>query len=128
MKFLIILWLLISPNLSAQNLETDTIIYDIVEKTAVPENGYPYLYEQLKRNLRLKKTINKHTLDTSKFRLEIIVNTDNTCELKGIKPDVWDLELLKDSIENIKWIPAEDKGRKVRQKMIIPMQACFIGE
>ncbi len=117
---LLFLLMLTASTLSAQNLETDTLIYDIVEKAAIPENGYHYLYEHLKRNLYLKKIEKKRLGVDSKFRFEIIVNMDGSCELKKITPDTWDLK----SIQHIKWIPAEAKGRKVRQRIIIPMIIC----
>ncbi len=121
---LLFLLVLTTIQVSAQNLETDTIIYDIVEKTAVPENGYPHFYDGLKKNTRFIKTDLYY--NNLKFYIEFIIDIEGNCKLEIVKPDkVWDVEFLKKYIENTKWTPAEHKGRKVRQRMIMPMHVRF---
>ncbi len=99
----------------------DTLVYDLVEKGAQPEKGLYEFYVLIRKNVTAQKEARRLGLCGSKIWVEGIVDEQGNYQLKSLKPECLDWESAKQALETTKWIPAENKGKKVKQRIVIPM-------
>ncbi len=93
------------------------------EVTAVPKNGLKGFYHYIKKELKYPKKAKRSGVQGKVF-VEFVINTDGGISdlkiLKGISPEC-DAEALRVIKGSPKWEPARQRGRNVRQKMVMPI-------
>jgi protein TonB len=102
--------------------ETDKI-FVVVEQVAVPEGGLEGFYKLLGKNLKYPLAA-RHTGVEGRVFVEFIVNQDGSLSdfrvAKGIGAGC-DEEAVRIIQEGPKWRPAKQRGKPVRQRMVLPV-------
>lgn len=92
----------------------------IIEESAEPEGGYEAFYKHIGENLKYpdKKGV------VGKVFVQFVVETDGSLQemkvVRGIEPN-YDSEAMRVVASFGKWKPSENRGHKVRQRMIVPI-------
>ncbi len=101
----------------------DGEIFTIVEESATPEGGFPVLYEYIAANLKYPQEARMKGIEGKVF-IEFTVNKDGTLQdiqaVKGIGAGC-DTEAIRVMNGSPKWIPASQRGKAVRQRMVLPI-------
>ncbi len=101
----------------------DGEIFTIVEESATPEGGFPVLYEYIAANLKYPQEARMKGIEGKVF-IEFTVNKDGTLQdiqaVKGIGAGC-DTEAIRVMNGSPKWIPASQRGKVVRQRMVLPI-------
>lgn len=101
----------------------DGEIFTIVEESATPEGGFPVLYEYIAANLKYPQEARMKGIEGKVF-VEFTVNKDGTLQdiqaVKGIGAGC-DTEAVRVLNGSPKWIPASQRGKAVRQRMVLPI-------
>ncbi len=99
---------------------SEDFVCEFIEEAAKPQGGYPAFYEYI--------TKNKESLPNceGKVYVSFIIEKDSTLStiqvIKGLEENC-NQEALRLIRENpTKWIPAKNKGKIVRQKIVIPVK------
>lgn len=102
--------------------ETDAI-FVVVEKVAVPQGGLEKFYESLSENLRYPAPARRMGVEGRVF-IEFIVNKDGSLSdfrvAKGIGAGC-DEEAIRIIQKGPKWSPGMQRGKPVRQRMVLPV-------
>jgi TonB family protein len=101
----------------------DGEVFTIVEESATPEGGFPVLYEYIAANLKYPQEARMKGIEGKVF-VEFTVNKDGTLQdiqaVKGIGAGC-DAEAVKVMNGSPKWKPASQRGKVVRQRMVLPI-------
>ncbi len=110
-------------NMLSEMTMKDGEIFTIVEQSAMPEGGYPVLYEYIAANLKYPQEARMKGIEGKVF-VEFTVNKDGSLQdvqaKKGIGAGC-DAEAVKVISGSPKWIPASQQGKVVRQRLVIPI-------
>jgi TonB family protein len=110
-------------NMLSDMTAKDGEIFTIVEQAATPEAGFPALYEYIATNLKYPQQARMQGIEGKVF-VEFTVNKDGTLQdvhaVKGIGAGC-DEEAVKVMSGSPKWIPASQRGKVVRQRMVLPI-------
>lgn len=102
--------------------ETDKI-FAVVEQVAVPQGGLQSFYKALASNLRYPSAA-RHTGVEGRVFVEFIVNKDGSLSdfriAKGIGAGC-DEEAIRIIQDGPKWNAARQRGKPVRQRMVLPV-------
>lgn len=101
----------------------------IVEKSAETEGGMEAFYKYVKKKIKFPANVQRMGIEGKVF-VQFVVEKDGSLSeieiVKGIHPDCDAeakrvIELFMTDKKAPKWIPAEQRYRKVRQRMVIPI-------
>jgi TonB family protein len=110
-------------NMLSEMTAKDGEIFTIVEESASPEGGFPALYEYITANLKYPEEAKMKGVEGKVF-VEFTVNKDGTLQdihaTKGIGAGC-DSEAVRVMNGSPKWIPASQRGKTVRQRMVLPI-------
>lgn len=106
---------------SASTLDGE--VFTVVEESASPVGGMPALFEHIGKNLLYPEEARNKGLEGKVF-VEFIVNEDgslsNFVVLKGIGGGC-DQAAIDAISKSPKWIPGKQKGKAVKQRMVLPI-------
>jgi periplasmic protein TonB len=98
-------------------------IFIVVEETAVPEGGLGAFYEYILDNLKYPAQARRMDIEGKVF-VEFVVEKDGSLtdvkSIKGIGAGC-DEEAVRVISEAPKWKPAKQRGKAVRQRMVLPI-------
>jgi TonB family protein len=98
-------------------------IFLVVEESAHPVGGVPALTEYLKENMRYPEVARKNGI-SGKIFVEFVINKDGSLSdvkvLKSLSKEC-DEEAIRVLANSPNWIPAKQRGKEVRQKMVLPI-------
>ncbi len=98
-------------------------VYVVIEESAIPSGGYPAFYKFIGDHIKYPKEARHYGIEGRVF-IEFIVNRDGSLSdfiiLKGIGGGC-DEETLRLVSMSPSWIPGKQKGKPVRQKMVLPI-------
>jgi periplasmic protein TonB len=98
-------------------------IFIVVEETAAPIGGMPAFYDFVKSNLKYPAAAKRMDIEGRVF-VQFIVEKDGTMTdvqaIKGIGGGC-DEEAIRVVATSPKWKPAKQRGKAVRQRMILPI-------
>jgi periplasmic protein TonB len=98
-------------------------IFTVIEVPAQPEGGLPKFYKFIAQNLQYPKLARKKGIE-GKVYVQFVVERDGTISdvavLIGIGGGC-DEEAVRVVSMSPKWIPGMQKGKPVRQMMVLPM-------
>lgn len=104
-------------------------IFQVVEESAEPEGGMEAFYKYVGKNLKYPSVARRMGIEGKVF-VQFVVEKDGSFTdvqvVKGISPEC-DEEAARifkeynDSKKAPKWSPGKQRGRAVRQKMVIPI-------
>lgn len=117
----IIVSILLCLSVFGAKAQTDTMVYETVEKMPSYVGGEEARQKFIAENLVYPKTTSERV--GSKIIVEFIVEVDSSVsEVKTIKSfdDGFGAELVR-IVKLMKWIPGEQRGKKVRVKMRMPI-------
>lgn len=105
-----------------KGLNGDGDVFTSVEKPASPVGGMEEFYKYLMHNIKYPKEARMKGIEGDVL-VEFIVNTDGAIEVTGISgiDTDCDLEAMLVVQSSPKWIPAENQGVAVKQKMVLPV-------
>jgi TonB family protein len=117
----------ITVDVSKYNLQDANGVFSVVEKSAEPKGGMEEFYKYVGMNITYPAQARKMGIEGRVF-VEFVVNTDgsisDTRVLKGIGAGC-DLEAERIVAASEAWIPAKEKGKIVKQRMVIPIVFKF---
>lgn len=98
-------------------------IFEIVEEPARPVNGYPAFYAWVAENLKYpRKALDMHV--GGRVFIKFVVDKDGTITMAEVVRGIGygcDEEALRVLNGAPKWQPGKQRGRNVRQQMVIPI-------
>ena len=98
-------------------------IFIVVEETAVPIGGLPAFYEYVKGNLKYPGQAKRMDIQGKVF-VQFVIEKDGTITdvvaIKGIGAGC-DEEAVRVLQNSPKWKPAKQRGKPVRQRMVLPI-------
>jgi len=98
-------------------------IFTVVEETAEPDGGMEAFYKYLKNELKYPKQARKMNVEGKVF-VQFIVDKDGSLTdvkvMKGIGAGC-DEEAIRVMQEAKKWKPGKQRGRAVKQKIVVPI-------
>jgi TonB family protein len=101
----------------------DGDVFLVVEKSAAPRGGMDSFYQLIAANLKYPETARLNNIEGKVF-IEFIIQTDGSLTdfkvLKGVSPDI-DNEAIRVISLSPPWEPATQKGRVVKQRMVLPI-------
>jgi len=102
-------------------------VFTIVEESAQPEGGITQYFAFVAENLNYpKEAVDKKI--QGRVMAEFVVNTDGTLSdikiIRGIGAGC-DEEALRVLKLNYRWIPGKQRGKEVKQKMVMPVAFVF---
>ena len=110
-------------NLLSEMTASEGEIFTIVEESATPVDGFPSLYKYIVTNLKYPAEARAKGVEGKVF-VEFTVNTDGTLSdvhaLKGIGSGC-DEEAVSVIKTSPLWSPGQQRGKKVRQRMVLPI-------
>jgi len=113
----------ITVDLSKYDLKDGDGVYSIVSESAQPKGGMTEYYKYVGAKIKYPEQARKMGVEGRVF-VEFIVNTDGSISdtkiLKGIGAGC-DKEAENVVASSDPWIPAKEKGKVVKQRMVIPI-------
>lgn len=104
-------------------IEKPDVVFNIVEKDAMPIGGMSAFYKYVKKNLEYPRQAKRMGIE-GKVIMQFIVNKDGSIVdavvLRGIGGGC-DEEALRIIKNSPKWQPAKQRGNEVRQRMTFPI-------
>jgi TonB family protein len=101
----------------------ENVSYTLIEEMAVPQNGMPAFYKFISKNIIYPKTAKRQKIQ-GRVYVEFIVENDGSIKevkcIKGIGGGC-DEEAERVIATASKWKPGRQRGRFVRQKMVLPI-------
>jgi TonB family protein len=103
----------------------ESIIYVVVEETASFPGGMGKFYEYIGSTIRYPQAARREGA-TGRLFVEFVINADGAIDresvkvLKGFHPDC-DAEAIRIMQESPPWLPGKQRGKPVRQKMVLPI-------
>ena len=101
----------------------ENVSYTTIEEMAVPKNGLASFYQFIAKNINYPKSARKQRVQ-GKVYVEFIIDNDGSItEVKCIKGigGGCDEEAERVIASSAKWNPGRQRGRFVRQKMVLPI-------
>ena len=106
-----------------QEMEEKESVFTIVEKSATYEGGMDVFYEYIQQNLKYPESAFENKIE-GQVRVQFVVDKEgNITEVKAVQSlsldcDAEAIRLLEESKQ---WTPAEQRGKKVKVRMNIPI-------
>jgi TonB family protein len=101
----------------------DGDVFLVVEETALPPGGYPAFYKYIGDNLNYPQQAREMGIEGKVF-IQFVVDTDGSLTevtpVKGIGAGC-DEEAVRVISQSPAWTPAQQRGKKVRQRIIVPI-------
>ncbi|WP_375559577.1 energy transducer TonB [Bernardetia sp. OM2101] len=98
-------------------------IFSIVEKSASYEGGMDAFYKYVHQNMKYPESALENEIE-GRVYVQFVVNQEGNIEnvkaVQSLSPDC-DAEAVRLLEESKQWIPAEQKGKKVKVRMNIPI-------
>jgi Gram-negative bacterial TonB protein C-terminal len=110
--------------------DSDTTVYEIVEEGAEPIGGYEALFKIIDKNLKIPPKYKKMGVEFPKLYLHFIIEKNGEVshlEVKNKGEEILDainIETLE-ALQKQLWKPAQQRGKKVRQKIIVTINICL---
>lgn len=107
---------------AATNNSSDEI-FTIVEKSAEPEGGISEFLKMIGTNMRYPAEARRAGVEGKVFVQFVIDEQGNLTSptvVKGVSPEI-DAEALRVVKLSGKWTPGEQRGRKVKQRIVLPI-------
>lgn len=104
--------------------EDPNLIFTVVEETAAPIGGMPAFYEYVGKKMKYPAQAKRMGIEGKVF-VEFVIEKDGTITdvkaIKGIGAGC-DEEAVRVLQAAPKWKPGKQRGKPVRQKMVLPIQ------
>jgi len=111
---------IIAPVVEKENVDE---IFSVVEESAAPKGGYPAFYKYIFDKMKYPAQARRMGIEGKVF-VEFVVNRDGSIVdvkvLKGIGAGC-DEEAIRVVQSAPSWTPGKQRGKPVRQKMVIPI-------
>jgi protein TonB len=111
---------IIAPVVEKENVDE---IFSVVEESAAPKGGYPAFYKYIFDKMKYPAQARRMGIEGKVF-VEFVVNRDGSIVdvkvLKGIGAGC-DEEAIRVVQSAPAWTPGKQRGKPVRQKMVIPI-------
>lgn len=107
---------------AAEN-DSDEIVFTIVEKSAEPEGGISEFLKMIGANMRYPAEARRAGVEGKVFVQFVIDEQGNLTRptvVKGVSPEI-DAEALRVVKLSGKWTPGEQRGKKVKQRIVLPI-------
>lgn len=109
---------------SSLNSDIDTEVYEVVDNAASPIEGMKSVYQHIGKNLEYPKSAKENGIEGKVYVQFIIEKNGSISEVKAVKG--FDDDCNNAAVQVVKampnWTGATHKGKKVRQKMVIPIK------
>lgn len=101
----------------------DGDVFLVVEDPAEPVGGYPAFYQYIANNLKYPEQARKMGVEGKVFVQFVLDEQGNITEVKTVKGigAGCDAEAIRVISESPQWKPAMQRGKKVKQRIIIPI-------
>ena len=102
----------------------------VVEDTAEPVGGFPEFYKYIAENLKYPESAKEKGIE-GKVYIQMVIDTDGSItDVKAVKGIGYgcDEEAVRVISEAPAWQPAEQRGKKVKQKIVVPIAFTLGGD